>query len=76
MTHIHIGMPTRWRPAARGLAMSGLASFMESTVRCASSAGSTVAAAGGGSASYTIRTTLLPLALQGGQAGDAVQGLG
>ncbi|WP_405624839.1 hypothetical protein [Streptomyces sp. NBC_00016] len=44
--HIHIGIPTGYLPAGRGLAMAGPVSFMESTARWARTAGSTAAAAG------------------------------
>ncbi|MGW1410096.1 hypothetical protein [Streptomyces sp. NPDC002403] len=46
VTHIHIGIPTTYRPAARGLATAGPTSFMESTARHATSSGPIVGAAG------------------------------
>ncbi|MFF3788136.1 hypothetical protein [Streptomyces sp. NPDC001933] len=33
VTHIHIGIPTTYRPAARGLATVGPTSFMKSSAR-------------------------------------------
>ncbi|MFF3959734.1 hypothetical protein ACFYY1_42210, partial [Streptomyces sp. NPDC001890] len=46
VTHIHIGIPTTYRPAARGLATAGPTSFMESTARRATNSGSIVGTAG------------------------------
>ncbi|MFE7112967.1 hypothetical protein ACFU98_39945 [Streptomyces sp. NPDC057575] len=46
VTHIHIGIPTTYRPAAHGLATAGPTSFTESTARRATNSGSIVGAAG------------------------------
>ncbi|MET9444120.1 hypothetical protein [Streptomyces sp. NPDC006610] len=57
-THIHIGIHTRYLPTARGLAMSGPASFIRSTARRATTAGSIAGAPGAapsGSHLHTVR---------------------
>jgi hypothetical protein len=57
-THIHIGIPTRYLPAARRLAMSGLFSSIWSTALRATTAGSIAGAPGAapsGSHIHTVR---------------------
>ncbi|MFF1400693.1 hypothetical protein ACFVZD_44050 [Streptomyces sp. NPDC058287] len=50
VTHSHIGIPTTYLAFARGLATLGPSNFMESTARCATTAGSTVGPAARGAA--------------------------
>ncbi|WP_242744354.1 hypothetical protein [Streptomyces sp. CA-256286] len=55
--HIHIGIPTTYFPAARGLATAGPVSFIEAAARRATASGSMTGAAAGAwpSGSHTVR---------------------
>ncbi|MET8747438.1 hypothetical protein [Streptomyces sp. NPDC004728] len=64
VTHIHIGIPTTYFPAARGLATFGPTSFMASTARRATSSGSIVGAAG---PAAPVGTNVTPTRQQSGQ---------
>ncbi|MFH9118556.1 hypothetical protein [Streptomyces globisporus] len=59
VAHIHIGIPTTYVPAARGLATAGPVSFIEAAARRATASGSMTGAASGASPS-AIRTVRAP----------------